>query len=47
MTLASIRDPAVPSWNMWLWKGDFAYYLVNPAEKGSFRHWSKFKSWLR
>jgi LysR family glycine cleavage system transcriptional activator len=97
------RDPAVPSWKMWLkasgqeeidwrkgprfnqtalaldaalaglgialapsalvatdlaagrlvrlaseeWKGDFAYYLVHPADKAELPTLQRFKSWLR
>ena len=29
------------------WKGDFAYYLVHPAEKGEGPALQRFKGWLR
>ena len=29
------------------WKGDFAYYLVHPGEKGELPALQQFKSWLR
>lgn len=29
------------------WKGDFAYYLVHPADKAELPTLQRFKSWLR